>query len=139
MLHQPAAGKDVDGLQATTDAKDRHSALGGGAKGFLVEDVAPWVDHRPRVTGLAVAGRIDVLAAAQHEAVHGFERGATLRLGSALVERDGFTAVPLDRLEIALVLVLGQGDVGLALRIGERDGDPRSIHEPMVRPALRRR
>src|SRR5437870_9473380 len=99
VLHQAAAGEDVDRLQATTDPKDRHPALDGGAEGFLVEDVASRVDHGPRVTGLAVAGRINVLAAAQDEAVHGIERGAALRLGGALVERDGFTAVPLDRLE----------------------------------------
>src|SRR5207248_8605288 len=51
------------------------------------------------------------------------------------IERDRLTAVTLDSLQVTLVLVLRERDVGLPVRVGESDDDARLLHDRMVRPA----
>ena len=75
VLHQRAAARDVQDLDAAADREDRQVAAARLADERELELVARRIDvHHRRMSRLAVAGRRDVLAAGEQQAVDCVDR-----------------------------------------------------------------
>ena len=107
---------------------DRDGPSGGGRPGLRLELIAIGLDIDRPADRLAVAGRVDVGATRQEQAVHRGERRVPCRLVGGRVERDRLAAVTLDPVEIETVLAIGDVRFGLVGGHGQGDDDPRAVH-----------